>query len=505
MISSALGGYSRLAEIEAWTVGDKPASSLMNFAQDVNGGRAVASSTYNATFPAASVNNGERAGVGWAAYVGGWADSTNNVFEDWLQVTFPFARTIQQVDVFTVQDSYSTPSQPTAAMTFSTYGITQYRVQYWTGSSWTDVGSTASNNKVWKTFTFSPVSTTAIRVLIEAGNGYSRLTEVEAWGAPQALMLSNSAKVPVLLYHSHQVNHAACTDELQNSHVALKLDLERIYANGFTVVPAYWIAQWALGLRDGSTLPEKVVGITFDDGHDADWYENALPSPPHCALPGFKKILTDFKNAHSLPWYSPHAATFVLASPVVRLALDNVSFPAAGNQSFNDSWWAAANASGVMEVHNHSSDHEFGVVTTQTWDPDLQMYVTAGGYGGDADGLAGQSVWMGTGNFSRIDTYDEANAAIAKAATYISSLVSSWPDLFAYPFGQTSSYLTDTYFPTYGASHQTLAAFCIDGGTLATSYVTRSSPRWCLPRFSYGGTYWGAAGSGVTPILESAP
>src|ERR1700752_2373048 len=51
--------------------------------------------------------------------------------------------------------------------------------------AWTTVpgGSISGNNKVWRRFIFAPITTSKIRVLTNASvDGYSRLTEVEAWG-----------------------------------------------------------------------------------------------------------------------------------------------------------------------------------------------------------------------------------------------------------------------------------------------------------------------------------
>src|SRR2546427_1095760 len=70
-------------------------------------------------------------------------------------------------------------------MTFTLYGLSGYEVQYWNGSAWTDVpgGNVSSNNKVWRKLTFSAITTGKIRVLTNASvDGWSRLTEVEAWG-----------------------------------------------------------------------------------------------------------------------------------------------------------------------------------------------------------------------------------------------------------------------------------------------------------------------------------
>jgi hypothetical protein len=69
-------------------------------------------------------------------------------------------------------------------MTFTQWGITDFQVQYWNGAAWIDVpgGSVTGNKLVWRTFTFSPVNTNAIRVLVNGAlNGYARITEIEAW------------------------------------------------------------------------------------------------------------------------------------------------------------------------------------------------------------------------------------------------------------------------------------------------------------------------------------
>ena len=77
------------------------------------------------------------------------------------------------------------PVEPTEAMTFTTYGITDFDVQYWNGGSWVTVpgGSVTGNNKVWQKFTFTPVWATGVRVQVNnALASYSRITEVEALG-----------------------------------------------------------------------------------------------------------------------------------------------------------------------------------------------------------------------------------------------------------------------------------------------------------------------------------
>ena len=159
----------------------------VNVALAANGGVASASSSYVCcgwNFTPAGANNGNRSGAGWGAGEG-WNDTDpGNSFPDWLQVDFSGSKTISEIDVFTVQDNWQSPSTPTETMTFSISGLTGYDVQYWNGSAWTTIpgGSVTGNNKVWRKFTFNPITTTKIRVLTNASvDGYSRITELEAW------------------------------------------------------------------------------------------------------------------------------------------------------------------------------------------------------------------------------------------------------------------------------------------------------------------------------------
>ncbi len=111
-----------------------------NVALASNGGVATASSTFVASmFPVAAVNNGNRAGTGFAAG-GVWVDGNPNVFPDWVQITFNGSKTIDHVIVYSMQDNYSTPVDPPATMTFSLYGLTDFQVQGWNGCGMGDAG-----------------------------------------------------------------------------------------------------------------------------------------------------------------------------------------------------------------------------------------------------------------------------------------------------------------------------------------------------------------------------
>lgn len=185
--------FLSLAEVQIF------GSGKINVAQTVPGStfpRAVASSTFNASYPASAVIDGDRKAQNWGAG-GGWNDATENAFgSDWLQVNFAGVKTINAIEVFTLRDGFATnPNDPTLTELFNTAlntgsGITSFNVQYLSGGTWADVpgAQVQFNNNVRRRFTFSPISTNAIRVVVRDAvvwttipNNYSRIVEVEAW------------------------------------------------------------------------------------------------------------------------------------------------------------------------------------------------------------------------------------------------------------------------------------------------------------------------------------
>ncbi len=153
-----------------------------NFALASNGAIASASSTFSAAFPVSAVNNNERAGLNWGNG-GGWNDATGNAFPDWVQINFSGSKTINRVVVYTLQDNYSNPVEPTDTLTFSLYGITAFVVQGKQAGRWVTLASVSGNNLVKRTVTFAPFTTTRIRIRVTAAlASFSRITEIEAWG-----------------------------------------------------------------------------------------------------------------------------------------------------------------------------------------------------------------------------------------------------------------------------------------------------------------------------------
>ena len=147
------------------------------------GAVASASSTYSAVYPASALNNNERARTNWGNG-GGWNDGTVGAYPDTVQILFNGSKTLNKVVVYTLQDNYNNPVEPTDTLTFSNYGVRDFTVEGYTGSAWVVLGTVTGNTLVKRTVTFNAFTTDRIRVNItNALSSYSRLTEIEAWTA----------------------------------------------------------------------------------------------------------------------------------------------------------------------------------------------------------------------------------------------------------------------------------------------------------------------------------
>jgi F5/8 type C domain len=165
------------------------ADDRINVAAAANGGVALASSSKDdEDFPASSVIDGDRKGLGWGAG-GGWADDTPGEFPDTMEVEFADVYTVDEIDVVTTQDTWWNPVEPTETLNFFNNGITAFDLEYFDGRHWLPIsgGSVTGNTKVWRKFTFSPVVAEKIRIKINAGKStYSMLIELEAYGVAAA-------------------------------------------------------------------------------------------------------------------------------------------------------------------------------------------------------------------------------------------------------------------------------------------------------------------------------
>lgn len=156
----------------------------VNVALAANGAVATASSTATGSgFSAAFAINGNNRGP-WGNSLEGWNDNTPNSMPDWIQVDFAASKTINEIDVFSLHDNYTQQNTPSETQTFTLYGLLGFDVQYWNGSTWVTVpgGSVTGNNKVWRKFTFSNITTSKIRVHINTvPDSWSRVVEIQAY------------------------------------------------------------------------------------------------------------------------------------------------------------------------------------------------------------------------------------------------------------------------------------------------------------------------------------
>lgn len=168
--------------------------------------------------PEAAIN-GDRRGVRWgvdAENGSGWHGAIRNpspTNPEWIVVDFHAPRTLEEIDVYTVQDRlYETPTPPVGPTTrCDLYGIYDFQVQYLDATRWLDneddqwvtiplgervgptaYGSITNNGLAWRTFKFAPLTTNKIRVLVTRARNdtpeiqapFARIVEIEAWGKP---------------------------------------------------------------------------------------------------------------------------------------------------------------------------------------------------------------------------------------------------------------------------------------------------------------------------------
>jgi RHS repeat-associated protein len=161
------------------------ATGRLNVALAANGAAATASSTATGSgFSTTGAINGNYRGP-WGNSLEGWNDNTPNVVPDWIQVDFAGSKTIDEINIFSLHDNYTQENNPTLTQTFSLYGLIAFDVQYWNGSAWVTIpnGTVTGNNKVWRNFTFSPITTSKIRVFINTvPDAWSRVVEIQAFG-----------------------------------------------------------------------------------------------------------------------------------------------------------------------------------------------------------------------------------------------------------------------------------------------------------------------------------
>jgi hypothetical protein len=256
----------------------------------------------------------------------------------------------------------------------------------------------------------------------------------------------------VLTYHSHNISG---TTYSTNDHVALASDLALLHEMGAEVVP---LSEIVAAVRAGNGHGERAtVALSFDDGPLFDFAD--FEHPRFGPQRGFLNILRDFRAKHgarALPRL--HATSFVIASPDARRAMEtseDCGYTFLGDW-LTDGWWRDSEASGLMEIGNHSWDHvhhAYGSVNIRSSRRD---------------------------DFSVIDNREDAEYEIRAASDYIAERTGKRPAFFAYPFGQVSDYLVKEYLPQRGPSLGLKGAFATGG------VIAGKADVWAIPRVVCG-------------------
>lgn len=95
-------------------------------------------------------------------------------------------------------------------------------MQYRTGQAWTTVtgGNVTANNRAWRRFDFAPVTTTAVRVRVDAALArFSRIVELEAWQASPRLNVAAAANGGIAVASS-EYRPVSVVIAAQQTHIA---------------------------------------------------------------------------------------------------------------------------------------------------------------------------------------------------------------------------------------------------------------------------------------------
>jgi hypothetical protein len=157
-----------------------------NWALASNGATASGSAYYAAGKEWASVNNGARHtnnsfASGNNCYVSSATPSGGSPVT--IEIDFGATRSITEIDLFGLAEAVNYNTDPTLSDVGNSFKNIDFTIDYWNGSAWANLQTITGNNKVWRQFTFTSVSTTKIRFQVTnsaAANVY--VAEIEAWG-----------------------------------------------------------------------------------------------------------------------------------------------------------------------------------------------------------------------------------------------------------------------------------------------------------------------------------
>jgi peptidoglycan/xylan/chitin deacetylase (PgdA/CDA1 family) len=249
--------------------------------------------------------------------------------------------------------------------------------------------------------------------------------------------ISHTGLVPVLTYHSQNI---AGNDYATNDRQALASDIQAISQTGLRVISLSDFVDWLIG-----NLPEafarNTIVLTSDDAPIFDYEE-----VEYCDFGPQTPTRSILRNSNA------HITLFAIASQQAR---EEIGEDALGNASFmTNRWWREAGRSPSAAIENHGWDHCHPAVSEPVG---------------------------GAGTFFGVSDYESCDQQVNKAADSIAAVTGRRPDLFAYPYGESSDYLKNRYLPEHEKEHGMRAAV-----STTPEYATRDSNRWDIPRFMCG-------------------
>jgi Putative Ig domain/IPT/TIG domain/F5/8 type C domain/NedA-like, galactose-binding domain len=413
--STSVGSYTVVATVSdgslsdsksfTWNVAQNP---RVNVAAAANGGAATASSTYSAAYPASGAINGDHKGLNWGAG-GAWADGTPGQFPDWLEVDFAGAQTINEIDVFSLQDNAAAPVEPTLGMPFTLYGLTDFQVQSWDGTQWVTVpgGSVTGNTQVWRQVLFTPLSTSRIRVLVTGALGnFSRIAEVEAYTSAAA-----QAQPPATFVKTSPINAAA---------------------------PASGTVTLAWQASSGATSYEYCVDTTNNNACDGSWVSvgtQTTASVPATASTSYwwqvrARNVTGTTDATGGWWTFTATAQTQVPGAFAKTSPVNAATPTSGTVTL--AWQTSSGATSyeycVDATNNNACDGSWVSVGTQTTanvsaaaNTTSWWQVRARNATGTTDATGGWWTFTTTQTQSRVNVAAAANGGTAIASSAYSS------------------------------------------------------------------------------------
>jgi peptidoglycan/xylan/chitin deacetylase (PgdA/CDA1 family) len=249
--------------------------------------------------------------------------------------------------------------------------------------------------------------------------------------------IAASGLVPVLTYHSQNIFG---NDYASNNRHALASDVEAIGRAGMKVISLSDFVHWLDG-NFPTEYAENSVVLTSDDAplfdyEDVEYAGFGMQSSTRAIL----------QNS------SAHITLFAIASARAR---QEIGEDALGSASFmSDHWWAEADASPWASIENHGWDHCHPAVSEPVG---------------------------GTGTFFGVCDFSTCDQQVSKAADSIAAVTGRRPEIFAYPYGESSEYLRNHFLPACMDSHGMRAAV-----STIPDFASRDTNRWDIPRFVCG-------------------